>query len=140
MTMTCSGQLQVDQPTKRWRLALKPNRSGFGLEHGLTWHAAIGSILQRVAAEAGGGGAGADGGSDPGLRRLVPPQTFPCSCRRSGGRYRRPHYRKQVVFTIKKEDRMPLINKKHVTERETASYKLDRATVELVRLYAEFIG
>ena len=35
---------------------------------------------------------------------------------------------------------MPLINKKHVTERETASYKLDRATVELVRLYAEFIG
>ena len=35
---------------------------------------------------------------------------------------------------------MALINKKHVTERETASYKLDRATVELVRLYAEFIG
>ena len=35
---------------------------------------------------------------------------------------------------------MPLINKKHVTERETASYKLDRATVELLRLYAEFIG
>jgi hypothetical protein len=35
---------------------------------------------------------------------------------------------------------MPLINKKHVTERETASYKLDRSTVELVRLYAEFIG
>jgi hypothetical protein len=41
---------------------------------------------------------------------------------------------------MKKEDRMALINKKHVTERETASYKLDRATVELVRLYAEFIG
>src|SRR2546427_1095102 len=35
---------------------------------------------------------------------------------------------------------MPIINKKHVTERETASYKLERATVELVRLYAEFIG
>ena len=35
---------------------------------------------------------------------------------------------------------MSLINKKLVTERETASYKLDRATVELVRLYAEFIG
>src|SRR5712691_539477 len=35
---------------------------------------------------------------------------------------------------------MALINKKHVTERETASYKLDRATVELVRLYSEFIG
>ena len=35
---------------------------------------------------------------------------------------------------------MSLINKKHVTERETASYKLDRATVELVRSYAEFIG
>jgi hypothetical protein len=33
-----------------------------------------------------------------------------------------------------------LINKKHVTERETASYKLDRATVELVRFYSEFIG
>ena len=35
---------------------------------------------------------------------------------------------------------MSLINKKHVTERETASYKLDRATVELVRFYSEFIG
>jgi hypothetical protein len=35
---------------------------------------------------------------------------------------------------------MALINKKAVTERETASYKLDRATVELVRLYSEFIG
>jgi hypothetical protein len=35
---------------------------------------------------------------------------------------------------------MALINKKHVTERETASYKLDRATVELVRFYSEFIG
>jgi hypothetical protein len=33
-----------------------------------------------------------------------------------------------------------LINKKLVTERETASYKLERTTVELVRLYAEFIG
>jgi hypothetical protein len=35
---------------------------------------------------------------------------------------------------------MALISKKHVTERETASYKLDRATVELVRFYSEFIG
>jgi hypothetical protein len=35
---------------------------------------------------------------------------------------------------------MALINKKFVTERETASYKLDRATVELVRFYSEFIG
>ena len=35
---------------------------------------------------------------------------------------------------------MALINKKLVTERETASYKLDRATVELVRVYSEFIG
>ena len=35
---------------------------------------------------------------------------------------------------------MALIDKKLVTERETASYKLDRATVELVRFYAEFIG
>ena len=35
---------------------------------------------------------------------------------------------------------MALINKKHLTERETASYKLDRATVELVRFYSEFIG
>ncbi len=35
---------------------------------------------------------------------------------------------------------MALIVKKHVTERETASYKLDRATVELVRFYSEFIG
>jgi hypothetical protein len=35
---------------------------------------------------------------------------------------------------------MALIVKKHVTERETANYKLDRATVELVRFYSEFIG
>ena len=35
---------------------------------------------------------------------------------------------------------MAIINKKLVTERETASYKLERTTVELVRLYAEFIG
>ena len=35
---------------------------------------------------------------------------------------------------------MALINKKLVTDRETASYKLERTTVELVRLYAEFIG
>lgn len=35
---------------------------------------------------------------------------------------------------------MALIEKKLVTERETASYKLDRSTIELVRLYAEFIG
>ena len=35
---------------------------------------------------------------------------------------------------------MSLIGKKFVTERETASYKLDRATVELVRFYSEFIG
>src|SRR5215467_1964277 len=76
MTMTCSGHLQVDQPTKRWRLALKPNRSGFGLKRGLSGHDAIGSIFERVAAEAGVGQAGAGGGSDPGLRRPVPPQPF----------------------------------------------------------------
>jgi hypothetical protein len=35
---------------------------------------------------------------------------------------------------------MSLIEKKLVTERETASYKLDRKTIELVRLYSEFIG
>jgi hypothetical protein len=35
---------------------------------------------------------------------------------------------------------MALINKKHVVERETASYKLDRSTLELVKGYAEFIG
>jgi hypothetical protein len=35
---------------------------------------------------------------------------------------------------------MALIEKKLVTERETASYKLDRATIELIRLYSEFIG
>ena len=35
---------------------------------------------------------------------------------------------------------MALIEKKLVTERETASYKLDRKTVELVRYYSEFIG
>ena len=35
---------------------------------------------------------------------------------------------------------MALISKKPVTERETASYKLDRSTVELVRFYSEFIG
>ena len=35
---------------------------------------------------------------------------------------------------------MAIINKKLVTEREAASYKLERTTIELVRLYAEFIG
>ena len=35
---------------------------------------------------------------------------------------------------------MALINKKLVTERETSSYKLDRATIELVKFYSEFIG
>ncbi len=35
---------------------------------------------------------------------------------------------------------MALINKKLVTPRDTASYKLDCSTIELVRLYAEFIG
>jgi hypothetical protein len=35
---------------------------------------------------------------------------------------------------------MALIDKKHVTERETVSYKLDRSTIELVKGYAEFIG
>jgi len=35
---------------------------------------------------------------------------------------------------------MAIISKKHVTERETASYKLDRLTIELVRFYSEFIG
>jgi len=35
---------------------------------------------------------------------------------------------------------MALINKKLVTPRETASYKLDSSTIELVRFYSEFIG
>ena len=35
---------------------------------------------------------------------------------------------------------MALIEKKLVTDRETASYKLDRKTIELVRHYSEFIG
>jgi len=35
---------------------------------------------------------------------------------------------------------MALINKKQITERETVSYKLDCATVELVKFYSEFIG
>src|SRR5437016_4362731 len=35
---------------------------------------------------------------------------------------------------------MALLTKKVITDRETASYKLDRATVELIRLYSEFIG
>jgi hypothetical protein len=35
---------------------------------------------------------------------------------------------------------MALIEKKLVTERETASYKLDKKTIELVRYYSEFIG
>jgi hypothetical protein len=35
---------------------------------------------------------------------------------------------------------MSLITKKYVTEREAASYKLDRSTVELVKFYSEFIG
>lgn len=35
---------------------------------------------------------------------------------------------------------MSLIKKKVVTERDTASYKLERRTIELIRRYAEFIG
>jgi len=35
---------------------------------------------------------------------------------------------------------MALINTKYVVERETASYKLDRSTIVLVKGYAEFIG
>jgi len=35
---------------------------------------------------------------------------------------------------------MSLITKKRVTEREAASYKLDRSTIELVKFYSEFIG
>src|SRR5713101_6795462 len=35
---------------------------------------------------------------------------------------------------------MALINKKRVTPRETASYKLNCSTIELVRFYSEFIG
>jgi len=35
---------------------------------------------------------------------------------------------------------MALIDKKLVTPRETASYKLDCTTIELVRFYSEFIG
>ena len=35
---------------------------------------------------------------------------------------------------------MALIEKKLVTERETASYKLDRKTIELLKYYSEFIG
>ena len=35
---------------------------------------------------------------------------------------------------------MALIEKKFVPDRETVTYKLDRSTIELVRLYAEFIG
>ena len=35
---------------------------------------------------------------------------------------------------------MALINTKYVVERDTASYKLDRSTIELVKGYAEFIG
>lgn len=35
---------------------------------------------------------------------------------------------------------MALINKKQITPRETASYKLDCSTIELVRIYSEFIG
>jgi len=47
---------------------------------------------------------------------------------------------KQACLAAGREDVMALINKKLVTERETASYKLEHTTVELVRLYAEFIG
>lgn len=35
---------------------------------------------------------------------------------------------------------MALIDKKPVTPRETASYKLDCRTIELVRYYSQFIG
>lgn len=35
---------------------------------------------------------------------------------------------------------MSLIAKKQIPEREPVSYKLDRSTVELVKLYSEFLG
>jgi hypothetical protein len=35
---------------------------------------------------------------------------------------------------------MSLITKKPIAEREAASYKLDRSTIELVKFYSEFIG
>jgi hypothetical protein len=35
---------------------------------------------------------------------------------------------------------MALINKKPVVERETASYKLGRSTLELLKAYAEYIA
>ena len=35
---------------------------------------------------------------------------------------------------------MSLIEKKFVTEREAASYKLDCSTIQLVKCYSEFIG
>ena len=35
---------------------------------------------------------------------------------------------------------MALIEKKNVPPRETASYKLESKTVQLVRCYSEFIG
>ncbi len=39
-----------------------------------------------------------------------------------------------------REDIVALIEKKLVTDRETASYKLDKRTIELLRCYSEFIG
>ena len=54
-------------------------------------HSAFGKFtpkhLKRKAAGQGRGGP--NGGSDPGLWGLRPPQTYPCSYRRSGGRSRR---------------------------------------------------
>jgi len=71
-----------------------------GLDLRLAHSTAKPSIPQSNMEDSGVGKAGSNGGSDPGLRRLVPPQTFPCSFRRSGGRYRRVHESKQVVITI----------------------------------------
>jgi hypothetical protein len=70
-------------------------------------------------------------------------KTFPRFFRRVGGRYRKSGI---VDLSIpgdqhkEGDNTMSLINKKLVIERETASYKLDQSTVELVRFYSEFIG
>jgi len=99
-TMACLALSHTNMTNAQTQnLKRNPRRSGLGLR--LT-SSAEKPWVEKTEAR---GRNRVNGGSDPGSRRLAPPQTFPCSSRRSGGRYRRDHLRKQVVFTMNKQAR-----------------------------------
>src|SRR5439155_10990364 len=83
-TMACLALSHTNMTNEETpNLKRNPSRSGLGLR--LT-SSAEKPWVEKTEAR---GRNRANGGSDPGLRRLAPPQTYPCSCRRSGGRSRR---------------------------------------------------